>query len=70
MKLNLRLFKMIYLNNYFNAFMYLVVMVGITLSSTASSLIISLSFSMYHSCLLKFVSTCFNYEIRSQIQKE
>ena len=52
-----------YLKNNCNDFMDLVVMVCAPYSSTISSLIISLKFSRYYSCLSKFMSTGLNYEI-------
>ena len=51
---------MIYLNKYCPDFMFLVVMLCVAYSSTILSLIIFISYQFlkYHSCLLKFLSTC------------
>ena len=51
---------MIYLNNRCTDFMFLVVMVCETYSST-----ISLQLARYHFCVLKFISTGFNHKICS-----
>ena len=57
---------MIYINNYYTDFMILVVMVCVTFSSTILSLIIFNFLSVFEiplACLLKFMSTGFDYEI-------